>query len=56
MRRSPRSACALPRWISCNGLLIVGSNLRREVPMLAHRVRKAARAGAAVAFVNPAAV
>ncbi|HEX3835353.1 MAG TPA: NADH-quinone oxidoreductase subunit NuoG [Steroidobacteraceae bacterium] len=37
-----------------NGLLIVGSNLRRELPLLAHRVRKAALAGAAVAFVNPA--
>ena len=37
-----------------NGLLVIGSNLRREVPILAHRVRKAALAGAAVAFVNPA--
>ncbi|HTY51064.1 MAG TPA: NADH-quinone oxidoreductase subunit NuoG [Steroidobacteraceae bacterium] len=36
-------------------LLVVGSNLRREVPVLAHRVRKAALRGAAVAFVNPAA-
>ncbi len=35
------------------GLLVIGSNLRREVPVLAHRVRKAALAGAAVAFVNP---
>jgi NADH-quinone oxidoreductase subunit G len=37
-----------------DGLLIIGSNLRRELPILAHRVRKAARHGAAVAFVNPA--
>ena len=36
-----------------NALLIVGSNLRREVPILAHRVRKAARRGAQIAFVNP---
>jgi len=36
-----------------NGLLVVGSNLRREVPILAHRVRKAARRGAQIAFVNP---
>ncbi|HSY04578.1 MAG TPA: NADH-quinone oxidoreductase subunit NuoG [Steroidobacteraceae bacterium] len=35
------------------GLLIVGSNLRREAPILAHRVRKAALRGGAVAFVNP---
>jgi len=37
-----------------DALLVVGSNLRREAPVLAHRVRKAARAGAKVAFVNPA--
>ena len=36
------------------GLLIVGSNLRREAPILAHRVRKAARRGAKVALLNPA--
>ncbi|HEX6638573.1 MAG TPA: NADH-quinone oxidoreductase subunit NuoG, partial [Steroidobacteraceae bacterium] len=36
------------------GLLVVGSNLRREVPVLAHRVRKAARKGAKIAFLNPA--
>jgi NADH-quinone oxidoreductase subunit G len=38
-----------------DGLLVIGSNLRREMPMLAHRVRKAAiRPGAAqVAFLNP---
>ncbi|HXY76835.1 MAG TPA: NADH-quinone oxidoreductase subunit NuoG, partial [Steroidobacteraceae bacterium] len=34
-------------------LLVIGSNLRREAPLLAHRVRKAARAGAHVAFLNP---
>ncbi|MGB6449323.1 MAG: NADH-quinone oxidoreductase subunit NuoG, partial [Steroidobacteraceae bacterium] len=37
-----------------DALLVVGSNLRSEVPILAHRVRKAARRGALVAFVNPA--
>ena len=37
-----------------NGLLVIGSNLRREVPVLAHRVRKASLAGAAVSFLNPA--
>jgi NADH-quinone oxidoreductase subunit G len=39
---------------SLQGLLIVGANLRREAPMLAHRVRKAVRRGAKVALVNPA--
>ena len=33
-------------------LLVVGSNLRREVPIMAHRVRKAAIAGAKVSFLN----
>jgi NADH-quinone oxidoreductase subunit G len=37
-----------------SSLLVIGSNLRREVPMLAHRVRKAARKGAKVAMLNPA--
>ena len=36
------------------GVLFVGSNLRHEMPMLAHRIRKAAVKGAAkVAFLNP---
>jgi NADH-quinone oxidoreductase subunit G len=34
-------------------LFIIGSNLRREAPILAHRVRTAARRGARVAFLNP---
>ena len=37
-----------------SALLVIGSNLRREAPILAHRVRKAAQRGAAVALVNPA--
>jgi NADH-quinone oxidoreductase subunit G len=39
---------------SLQALLVVGSNLRRELPVLAHRVRKAATAGAKVWFLNPA--
>jgi NADH-quinone oxidoreductase subunit G len=36
------------------GVLVVGSNLRHEMPMLAHRIRKAAvHHGAKVAFLNP---
>jgi NADH-quinone oxidoreductase subunit G len=36
------------------GVLVIGSNLRHEMPMLAHRIRKAAtKGGAKVAFVNP---
>ena len=36
-----------------SSLLVIGSNLRREVPILAHRVRKAARKGTKVALLNP---
>jgi NADH-quinone oxidoreductase subunit G len=36
-------------------LLIVGANLRAEMPMLAHRVRKAALRGAKVNLIEPAA-
>ena len=35
-------------------LLLIGANLRRDVPILAHRVRKAARAGAKVSHLSPA--
>ncbi len=36
------------------GVLIVGSDLRHEMPLLAHRIRKAAtKGGAQVAFLNP---
>ncbi len=38
-----------------DGVLVIGSNLRHEVPLLAHRIRKAAvrNGGAKVAFLNP---
>jgi len=36
-----------------DGLFIVGSNLRAELPMLAHRVRKAALRGARISLLNP---
>ena len=36
-----------------DALLVVGCNLRREAPVLAHRVRKAAKRGAKIAFLNP---
>ena len=49
---SPRSAVRSPRSREQDALLIAGSNLRREAPILAHRVRKAALAGAKVSFAN----
>lgn len=36
-----------------NAILVVGSNLRHEQPLLAHRLRKAALADAAVSSINP---
>ena len=47
-------------WLGCNiaelessdAILVVGSNLRKEAPIIAHRVRKAALAGSTVSFVN----
>ena len=39
--------------LEANGaILVVGSNLRKEAPIIAHRVRKAALAGSKVSFVN----
>jgi NADH-quinone oxidoreductase subunit G len=36
------------------GALVIGSNLRHEMPLLAHRIRKAAvKGGAKIAFLNP---
>jgi NADH-quinone oxidoreductase subunit G len=47
-------------WLGCDiadidhqdAILVIGSNLRQEAPLLAHRVRKAALAGASVSFVS----
>ncbi len=38
---------------SLNAALLIGSNLRKEQPILGHRLRKAALAGAAVSYLNP---
>lgn len=36
-----------------DAVLVIGSNLRRDVPLLAHRLRKAALRGGQVSFLNP---
>jgi NADH-quinone oxidoreductase subunit G len=41
---------------SLSALLVIGANLRREVPILAHRVRKAALKGAKIVSFSPATV
>ncbi|MBV8496353.1 MAG: NADH-quinone oxidoreductase subunit G, partial [Gammaproteobacteria bacterium] len=50
----PGLGMALAEVDALQGLLVVGANLRREAPILAHRVRKAAQRGAHVGFLNPA--
>ncbi len=57
---SDQAADPVYPWLGCDiadieeqdSIFVVGSNLRREAPILAHRVRKAALAGAAVSFAN----
>jgi NADH-quinone oxidoreductase subunit G len=56
MRRSRRClgwACRSPIWRRREAILLIGSDIRQEQPLLAHRIRKAALAGATVACVNP---
>jgi NADH-quinone oxidoreductase subunit G len=48
----PSLGCEIAEVERQNAILVVGSTLREEAPILAHRVRKAALAGAAVSFVN----
>ncbi len=52
--RAPALGVAIAEIEQLDALLIVGSNLRCEVPMLAHRVRSAATRGARISFINPA--
>jgi NADH-quinone oxidoreductase subunit G len=52
--RAPLLGCSLAELDTRQGILVVGSNLRMEVPIVAHRVRKAARRGASIAFLNTA--
>ena len=53
--RAPLLGCSLAELDTRQGILVIGSNLRMEVPIVAHRVRKAARKGASIAFLNTAA-
>ena len=52
--KAPLLGCSIAELDTRQGILVVGSNLRMEVPIVAHRVRKAARKGASVAFLNTA--
>jgi NADH-quinone oxidoreductase subunit G len=51
----PGFALSIAELERLSAALVVGSNLRREAPLLAHRLRKAAlRHGARISFLNPA--
>jgi NADH-quinone oxidoreductase subunit G len=50
--RTPGLGLEIAAIEQLSSLLVVGANLRAEIPMLAHRLRKAARKGARVAFIN----
>jgi len=49
----PGLGCAIAELQEANSVLVVGSNLRKEAPLIAHRLRKAALAGGRIAFINP---
>jgi NADH-quinone oxidoreductase subunit G len=48
----PSLGVAIKDLENANSVLVVGSNIRKEVPLLAHRIRKAALKGAKVSFIN----
>jgi len=49
----PYLGCSIAELEAASSVLVVGSNLRREAPLLAHRIRKAAaKGGAKVSFIN----
>jgi len=50
----PWLGCSLKDLERMQSVLVIGSNLRTEAPLLAHRVRKAATTGSKIAFINPA--
>ena len=51
---TPGLGMALEQVDALDALFIIGANLRAELPMLAHRVRKAACRGARVSLLEPA--
>ncbi len=48
----PGLGCAIAEIERKDAIFVVGSNLRREVPILAHRVRKAALSGSKISLAN----
>jgi NADH-quinone oxidoreductase subunit G len=52
--RAPELGLPIAAIDELDALLVIGSNLRHELPLLAHRVRKASLRGAQIHFINPA--
>ena len=49
----PWLGCSITELEQANSVLLIGSNLRKEAPLLAHRIRKAAvKKGAQISFIN----
>ena len=48
----PWLGCEIADLETMGAIFVVGSNLRKETPILAHRLRKAALAGSRVSFAN----
>jgi len=50
----PLLGCSIAELERASSVVVIGSNLRKELPLIAHRIRKAAvRNGAKVSFINP---
>jgi len=49
----PSLGCSIGELEQASAVLVVGSNLRQDLPLIAHRIRKAALKGARISFVNP---
>ncbi len=49
---APTLGCSINDLEVSNAVLVAGSNLRREAPILAHRLRKASLKGASINFIN----
>jgi NADH-quinone oxidoreductase subunit G len=48
----PSLGCSIEDIEKADAILVVGANLRKEAPIIAHRVRKAAVAGAKISMVS----
>ena len=48
----PYLGCSIAELENQNAIFVIGSNIRAEAPILAHRIRKAALKGASVSFAS----